>query len=71
MTENQVEIVDSINLSGILNSSHENKWVALSSDYSQVLATADTISDLMHSIKNNDVIFHRVLPHDMSFAPHT
>ncbi len=58
-----------IDLSEILNASHENKWVAIAPDYSRVLAAADILGKLMHSIKNSDAIFHRVLPRDVSFAP--
>lgn len=56
----------------LLNSvekTHENKWVAIAPDYSRVLGAADTLRDLMRSIKATDAIFHRVLPHDVSFAP--
>ena len=56
-------------LSNIIEVAHENKWVAIAPDYSRVLGAADTLRDLMHSIKDHDAIFHRVLPHDVSFAP--
>jgi len=55
-------------LSNIIEVAHENKWVAIAPDYSRILGTADTLRDLMHSIKDNDAVFHRVLPHDVSFA---
>ena len=64
-----VEQVQSIDLSGILNSSHENKWVAIAPDYSRVLAASNELKDLMHTIKDGNAIFHRVLPHEVSFAP--
>ena len=56
-------------LSHIIGVAHENKWVAISPDYSCVLGTADTLRELMRSINDDDAIFHRVLPHDVSFAP--
>jgi hypothetical protein len=56
-------------LSKILDASHENKWVAIASDYSHVVAAAETLRDLMRSVSDKTVIFHRVLPHDVSFAP--
>jgi hypothetical protein len=56
-------------LSTILDSSHENKWVAIASDYSRVIAAADSLRDLLRSISDTTVIFCKVLPHDVSFAP--
>ena len=58
-----------IDLSNILDASHDNKWVAIAPDYSKVIATAKTLRDLVRSVKDGDAIFHRVLPHDVSFAP--
>jgi len=60
-----------IDLSDVLDSSHENKWVAIAPDYRAVLAAADTLSELMRKIGDRKAIFHRVLPHDVSFAPAT
>ena len=60
-----------INLSKILDASHENKWVAIAPDYSRVLAAASTLRDLMRSVSAKDAIFHRVLPRGVSFAPVT
>jgi hypothetical protein len=56
-------------LSGILDRSHENKWVAIASDYSRVIAAADSLRDLLHSVPDTTAIFCKVLPHDVSFAP--
>jgi hypothetical protein len=56
-------------LSGILDRSHENKWVAITSDYSQVIAAADSLRGLFRSVSDSTVIFFKVLPHDVSFAP--
>ena len=65
----EADQVAAIDLSGILDSSHENRWVAIAPDYSRILETADSLGDLMQSVKDKDAIFHRVLPHDVSFAP--
>jgi hypothetical protein len=65
------EIADVIDLSKVLDSSYENKWVALAPDYSKVLGAADTIKELMHSVSSVDAVYHRVLPRDVSFAPFT
>ena len=56
-------------LSALLDASHENKWVALAPDYSRVLAVAATLRELMRTVTDPSAIFHRVLPHDVSFAP--
>ena len=58
-----------MNLSRILDASHENKWVAIAPDYSRVLAAAENLRDLTRSVTDKNAIFHRVLPHDVSFAP--
>lgn len=60
-----------VDLAAILNSSHENKWVAIAPDYSRVLAAANTLSELLRLITDPKAVFHRVLPHDVSFAPAT
>ena len=56
-------------LSAILDRSHENKWVAITSDYSRVIAAADSLRDLLRSVSDSTAIFFKVLPHDVSFAP--
>jgi hypothetical protein len=58
-----------IDLSRILDESHENKWVALAPDFSSVLSVADSLSELMKRVTDEDAVYHRVLPHDVSFAP--
>lgn len=55
--------------SAILDRSHENKWVALTADYSRVLAASASLGDLMGSISDPDAVFYRVLPREVSFAP--
>jgi hypothetical protein len=56
-------------LSLILDSSHENKWVAIASDYSRVIHAADSLRDLLRSVSDTTAIFCKVLPHDVCFAP--
>ena len=63
------DLTQAIDLSRVLDASHENKWVALSPDYSHVLGVAERLPDLMHSVTDEDAVFHRVLPRDVSFAP--
>jgi hypothetical protein len=58
-----------IDLADILDASHENKWVAIAPDYGRVLAAADSLAQLMREVTDQDVIFRRVLPHDVSFVP--
>ena len=67
MIENGAEGV--ANLSNILDESHDNKWVAIAADYSKVIAAADSLRELMHSVKDDSAIYHRVLPRGAGFAP--
>jgi hypothetical protein len=60
---------ESIDLSRALNHSHENKWVALSPDYSKVVAASDDLIKLDKAVAGRDVVYHRVLPTDVIFAP--
>jgi hypothetical protein len=65
MTDEQKEI----DVSDILLGYHENTWVALARDYSRVIASAKTLRELMQKMGDRDVIYHRVLPNGMTFAP--
>lgn len=50
----------------------ENKWVALSSNKEKVVTSADTIEALEKKVKKlgkKNVVFTRVPPFDVSFAP--
>jgi hypothetical protein len=58
-----------IDLADILDASHENKWVAITPDYQRVVAAAESLHQLMREVADQDVIFHRVIPHDVSFVP--
>lgn len=58
------------NLTRIINSSHENKWVAISRTYNKVIDFADSLTDLDKKIKNpKEVIYTRILAKNVSFAP--
>ncbi len=58
-------------LSAILRP-YENKWVALSPDYTRVVASGDTRKEVDARVKKEEremLIFHKVLPFDALFAP--
>ncbi len=60
-----------MSLSNILFS-YINKWVALSSDKKEVVASASDLKQLDIKVKKarlKDVIYHYVLPSDKSFSP--
>ncbi len=60
-----------INLSELLRP-YEDKWVALSPDYTRVVASGDTRKEVDASVKKEEretLIFHKVLPFDALFAP--
>ena len=61
--------IHGIDLSETVGASYENKWVALTPGYGRVIASANTLRDLMTSVTDTDAIYHRVLPLDVSFAP--
>ena len=57
-------------LAAILKPQHESKWVAIDLSYSHIIAAADTLNALCKLTRDPDiVIYHRVLPHDVTFAP--
>ena len=60
-----------MNLSNIL-ASYVNKWVALTSDRKEVVASAADLKKLDMKVKKakfKDVIYHYVLPFDKAFSP--
>lgn len=60
-----------MNLSNILIS-YVNKWVALTVDKKQIVASASNLKQLDSKVKKarlKDVIYHYVLPPDKSFSP--
>ncbi len=57
------------NFSKIIKS-FKDKWVAVPSDYSKVVASADTLQGVMNKIKdNNDLKVFKVIPLDMIYSP--
>lgn len=53
-------------------SKFQNKWVALSKDRKNVLATATDIASLDKKVKKDklkDVIYHYILPYHVSYSP--
>jgi hypothetical protein len=58
-----------LDLSGLLDRSHENKWVAFAPDYSEVVAASESLIDLDRVVAGKNVVYYRVLPFDAIFAP--
>lgn len=57
------------NFSKIIKS-FKDKWVAVPSDYSEVIASADTLSGVMSKIKkDNNLKVFKVIPLDMIYSP--
>jgi hypothetical protein len=53
---------------------YENKWVALSPDYTHVVASGETLKDVHAKVPEGDcakVVFHKVLPFDALYIPST
>ena len=54
--------------------SYENQWVALSPDYTHVVASGDTLKEAHAKVPQGEretVIFHKVLPFDALYIPST
>jgi len=53
---------------------YAGQWVALSSDYSRIVAHGARLKDVVAAIPVTDrarVVYHKVLPHDADYAPVT
>lgn len=46
-----------IDLSKVLNSTHEDKWVALSRDYTTVIESDEKLVDLKEKTQGMDVVY--------------
>jgi hypothetical protein len=55
-------------LTNVLNKSHENKWVALSSDYTEVLGASDNLVELTKQISDKKAVYMKVPPADTIYA---
>lgn len=53
-TNRQTDIIEAPDLSQVLSSEHYNQWVALSSDYRQVLASAASVKELAAKLSRED-----------------
>jgi len=50
---------------------YANKWVALSRDRKNVIATGDELKEVASKVKSKDVIFLKVFPIDSFYMPQT
>ena len=51
---------------------YENKWVALSSDYTKVIASGKTLQETAIQLEKDEresVVFHKVFPFDAYYEP--
>ncbi len=69
-------ILEAPDLQGILNKSHEDKWIAFTSDYKKIIAESETIGDLIGRLGNERIlsekpIFYKVPSSVYSFSPVT
>ena len=64
----KVDIISN-NFSKIANS-FKDKWVAVPLDYSEVVASADTLNGVTSKIKkNSNLKIFKVIPFDMIYSP--
>jgi hypothetical protein len=58
------ELIEAPNLAALLQPSHAGQWVAFSHDYSKVLASGDSVPNLLKKLsgeeKASDPIFYKV-----------
>ncbi|OFZ73822.1 MAG: hypothetical protein A2451_11395 [Bdellovibrionales bacterium RIFOXYC2_FULL_39_8] len=65
MDTNNKTIVEAPELSKILKPEHENKWVAFSPDYKNIVSAGDTLKEAVLMVQEKDrenVVFYKVLP---------
>jgi len=55
-------------LSKIITKAHENKWVAFSSDYRRVVASASALSTLRKEVGKKKVVYMKVPRSDTLWA---
>jgi hypothetical protein len=68
MTKDQRGQNSSRDLTKVLNKSHENKWVALSSDYKKVLGSSENLIELTKAITDKSAVYLKVPPSDAVYA---
>lgn len=63
-----MELVKAPNL-GLINKSHDNKWVAFSSDYKKIIAVEESLIVLKKKLGQVKAIVMHVLPRDIGYVP--
>ena len=51
---------------------YENQWVALSPDYTKVIASGETLRETVAQVREDEkerAVFHKVLPFDAYYVP--
>lgn len=73
MASAQTNLVEAPDFTKLLNASHDNQWVAFSSDYSRVLASAESISELLKKLsdkdKSSEPVFYKVPSKNTYYIP--
>jgi hypothetical protein len=67
MQEDEPKTLD---LSTLLDHTHENKWVAFAPDYSQVVAASESLTTLDKLVAGKNVVFTGCFPTARSLLPH-
>ena len=58
--QNSEQLVDAPDLNQLLDASLQGKWVAIAPDYSAVLASAESVRDLMAALSEKERAAHPV-----------
>jgi Family of unknown function (DUF5678) len=70
---NSPSFIKAPDLTALSGTAYENKWVAFSHDYSKVLASAETLTELLEQLndkeKSSDPIFYKVPSKNSYYIP--
>lgn len=60
---------DPLDLTSVLREEHSGKWVALTRDYSRVVASGESMAEVSHKAEGQDFVMMLVPDFDRAFAP--
>ena len=73
MADTTAKLVEAPNFTKVLQPLHAGQWVAFSHDYSRVIASADSVANLLKNLskeeKASDPIFYKVPSKDSYYIP--
>jgi hypothetical protein len=64
-------VIEAPDFTKLLKKAHNDKWVAFSSGYKEVVDYSDRLDSLQKKVGDKKVIYYKVIPSDVIFAPAT